>query len=100
MNIIKSEWNGFERLDLDLDGRKATLICPESPREDSKWIYKTEYLDAFPSFDIEMLNKGYYLAHMENISRWCPDKDTEMREVFCDYLIESFGLNKNVCLRV
>lgn len=94
MNIAKSEWNGFERLDFDLNGRKAILISPKSPRDDSKWIFKTEYLDAFPSFDIEMLSRGYYLAHLQNTSRWCPEKDTEMRAVFCDYLIEHYGLNK------
>ncbi len=77
MNYEKSEWNGFERLDFDLKGRKATLICPKFPRKDSKWIYKTEYLDAFPSFDLEMLNRGYYLAHLQNTSRWCPKKDTD-----------------------
>lgn len=98
MNSVKSEWNGFERLDFDLEERNATLICPKSPREDSKWIYKTEYLDAFPSFDIEILNRGYYLAHLQNTSRWCPEKDTEMRSVFCDFLIENFSLNEKCML--
>lgn len=98
MNIVKSVWNGFERLDFDLDARKATLICPKSPGKDHKWIYKTEYLGAFPSFDIEMLERGYYLAHLQNTSRWCPEKDTEMRSVFCDFLIEKFSLNEKCML--
>lgn len=98
MNIAKSEWNGFERLDFDLEARKASLICPKSPGKDLKWIYKTEYLNAFPSFDLEMLKRGYYLAHLQNTSRWCPEKDTDMRTVFCDILIENFNLNKKCFL--
>ena len=98
MDIIKSEWHGFERLDFDLCGRRAVLICPKAPREDAKWIYKTEYLDAFPSFELEMLGKGYYLAHLQNSTRWCPEKDTDMRVEFCNCLIENFGLNKKCML--
>ncbi len=98
MNMTKSEWRGFERLDLDLGARKATLICPKTPREDSKWIYKTEYLTAFPSFDLHMLNRGYYIAHLQNTSRWCPEEDTDMRPIFCDYLIKNFGLHKKCML--
>ncbi len=78
--------------------RLGTLICPNTPRSDAKWIYKTEYLNAFPGFDIEMLNRGYYLAHLKNTTRWCPEKDTDMRQVFCDFLIENFGLNKKCML--
>lgn len=98
MDITKSEWNGFERLDFSFNARNATLICPKTPGKDSKWIYKTEYLDSFPSFDIEMLSRGYYLAHLRNSTRWCPEKDTEMRAVFCDFMIENFGLNKKCML--
>ena len=98
MNIVKSEWNGFNRLDFQLEGRKATLICPPNPAKGAKWIYKTEYLNAFPSFDLEMLKLVYYLAHLQNTSRWCPEKDTEMRSVFCDFLIENFNLNKKCML--
>lgn len=43
MDIVKNEWNGFERLDFVLDGREAVLICPSNPAKDMKWIYKTEY---------------------------------------------------------
>lgn len=94
MNITKSEWNGFQRLDFEFKGRSAILICPNKPICDNKWLYKTEYFGAFPSLEIAMLNKGYYLAHLQNKSRWCPEEDTELRADFCDFLTVQFGLNK------
>lgn len=92
MKITKSEWQGFEMLEFEFEGRECKLVLPKTPREDKKWFYKTEYFNAFPSFQIEMLNRGYYLAHMKNITRWCPDEDTEARPRFCELLKNEFGL--------
>ena len=88
----KSEWNGFERLDFQLDGRKAILVCPKTPRADKKWLFKTEYFGAFPSFEIEMLNRGYYVAHISNITRWCLPEDTDAKALLCEFLINEIGL--------
>ena len=99
LNINKSLWNGFERIDFVFEGRNAILVFPEKPIEGNKWLYKTEYFGAFPNFEIEMLKRGYYLAHLENKSRLCPEEDTDMRPHFCDFLNERFGLNKK-CLPV
>ena len=92
MNMIKDEWNGFARLKFDFCGRESFLVIPDEPREDKKWIYKTEYFGAFPAFQIEMVKKGYYLAYMKNKSRWCPPEDTDMRAEFCRFLSKEFGL--------
>lgn len=92
-------WNGFKRLDFLFEGREAILILPNEPQADKKWLYKTEYFDAFPSFEIEMLGRGYYLAHVQNISRLCPEEDTDMRPRFCEFLKSEFVLNEK-CLPV
>ena len=99
MNCIKSTWNGFERLDFEFEGRNATLVCPESATPDKKWLYKIEYFDAFSSFEIEMLKKGYFVAGVTNKSRLCPEEDTDMRPLFCQFLKKEFGLNEK-CLPV
>ena len=99
MEFNKSEWQGFEALDFVLEGRECKLVIPKNPREDKKWIYKTEYFGAFPAFQIEMLERGYYLAYMKSTTRWCPKEDTDARAVFCEFLIKEFGLAKK-CLPV
>ena len=99
MNTIETEWFGFKKIDFDFGDRKAILVCPENPVEGNKWLYKTEYFGAFPDFEIEMLKRGYYLAHIENICRWCPEDDTDKRKEFCELLSKEFSLNKK-CMPV
>ena len=91
---MESIWNGFKKIEFDYEGRKAILVYPNTPTKENKWLYKTEYFGAFPDFEIEMLKKGYYIANLENKSRWCPEEDTEMRSRFCEYLIQEYGLNE------
>lgn len=98
MNVTISCWNGFKRLDFEFEGRNCILICPDKSVIDNKWLYKTEYFDAFPQMEIEMLKKGYYLAHMHNKSRMCPEVDTDLRPRFCEFLAKEFGLNKKCAL--
>ena len=99
IEYIEGRWNGFKRLDFQFEGRAATLIVPDEPQKDKKWLYKMEYFDVFPSFEIEMLKRGYYVAHMKNKSRLCPKEDTDLRPRFCELLKAEFGLNEK-CLPV
>lgn len=93
-----SEWNGYKRIDFDFKGRKGLIICPENACDGNKWLYKTEYFEAFPSFQIKMLQNGYFVAYLTNKSRLCPEEDTDMRAEFCEFLGREFNLNKKCML--
>ena len=99
MEYTKSEWKGFERLDFQVQGRDAILMIPSLPRTDKKWLFKTEYFGAFPAFELEMLNRGYYVAHIKNTTRWCLPEDTDAQANFCQVLAEEFGLYEK-CMTV
>lgn len=86
-------------LEFKLDGRDVKLICPDDPRHDRKWLLKTEYLNAFPAFEIDMLSRGYHIAHIKNITRWCKPEDTDARAKLCQFLAKEFGLCKK-CMTV
>lgn len=92
MELLESVWNGYQRIDFSFEGRDSILVCPKNPRADKKWLFKTEYFGAFPSFELGMLARGYYVAHMKSITRWCPPEDTEARVRFCAFLEAQFGL--------
>lgn len=98
MDIRESIWNGFKRLDFEFKGRDCILICPENAREGKKWLYRTEYFGAFPDMELVMLKKGYHLAYMQNTTRMCPEIDTDMRPLFCEFLSREFGLNPKCAL--
>ncbi len=100
MNFAESTWNGFKRLDFVLNDREAILICPENPVEGKKWLLKTEYFDAFPAFEIEMVKQGYHLAYIKNYTRWHKDEaDDDAKAALADFLKEEFGLHEK-CLPV
>lgn len=92
METKKSIWNGFERLDFEFDGQPAILILPKEENKCNKWLLKTEYFDAFPQFEIDMVSRGWHLAFIENKTRWCIDEDLDRKARFADFLAEEFGL--------
>ena len=92
--MTESIWNGFKRLDFLFEGREAVLVFPENANENKNWLLKTEYFGAFPEFEIEMLKKGWHLAFIKNITRWCLDEDLDLKKRFAAYLSEEYGLYK------
>ena len=90
----ESTWNGFKRIDFEFMERTAILIFPNEKNRCNKWLLKTEYFDAFPDMEIEMLKKGWHLAYISNITRWCIDEDLDVKKAFADYLIKEYKLAK------
>lgn len=74
-------WNDFETKEFTFAERKGIIIYPNC-EPIGKMILKTEYLNAFPNFDIAMLKKGYYLINISHRSRWAPDEETHIMADF------------------
>ncbi len=99
MEIKESLWNGFKRIDFEFEGREAILIFPNDANKTDKWMLKTEYFDAFPALEIEMVNNGWHLAYIKNVTRWCLDEDLHLKKRFADFIIKEFNLYKK-CIPV
>ena len=99
MKKITSEWNGFKSEIFEFNGQKAAVIFPENPLKEKKWLFKTEYLDAFPSFELEMLKMGYFVANIENETRWGAEKDMRRQIEFAQFLQKEYGFNEK-CIPV
>ena len=87
-------WNGFKKIDFTFEGRKAILVFPDDSNKTEQWLFKTEYWDAFPNLEIEMVKQGWHLAFIENKTRWCLDEDLEIKKRFADFLTKEYGLRK------
>lgn len=94
MIYSESLWNGYRRLDFTFEGREAILVCPSSPCEGGRWLLKTEYFDAFPDLELELVRCGYYLAYIKNINRWGLPEDLHAKKRFRDFLVKEFGLGE------
>ena len=61
MIYTESTWNGFKRLDFQLAEREAILIVPHQPREDGKWLLKTEYFDSLMLLEKALKNGSFFI---------------------------------------
>ena len=93
-NEVFSELNGYKKLDFEFNGRAARLIFPREENKNGKWLLKTEYDNAFPAFELAMLERGYHLAYVANITRWMVPEDVDAKAEFAQYLSEKYGLSK------
>ena len=85
MHYKESNWNGFKRYDFILNERNAILIEPKEKNKNCGWLLKTEYFDAFPSFEIEMLKRGWFVAYISNITRWHKPEDDDAKADLCTF---------------
>lgn len=98
-DCVESEWRGFKRIDFKFEGRDAILVFPREANAEKNWLLKTEYFDAFQDFEYEMVSRGWHLAFIKNVTRWCIDEDLDLKARFAKALAEEFGLYEK-CLPV
>lgn len=90
-------WEGFKKEEFEFKGKTATILYPEG-EPNGRMLLKTEYLTAFPTFDLAMLKRGYYLIHIKHRSRWAPDDDIELMAEFVQYCAEKLSASKRCIL--
>ena len=90
--MTESTWNGYKRIDFLFEGRECILVFPERAVEGKNWLLKTEYFGDFPSFEVEMLARGWHLAYIKNVTRWCLDEDLDLKDRFAAFLHAEYSL--------
>mgnify|MGYP002518189400 CR=1 FL=1 len=92
-------WNGFEYERFEFDGKEAIIVFPDEFESEKNWLLKTEYWDAFPQIEIEMLKKGFCLAYVGNDSRFAAESDCTRKMRFVEYISKKYNL-RNKCVPV
>lgn len=83
-------WNGFRSEEFDFRGRKGIVVFPSCPAN-GKLLYKTEYWNEAPKFEMEMLSRGYHLCHMDHGDiRWGADPEIRLMAEFVAYVTEHY----------
>jgi len=90
--MTETQYNGYKRIDFEFEGKEAILVFPKESNENKNWVLKTEYFNAFPDFQIKMLERGWHLAYLKNETRWCRDEDIDRKKRFVDFLHKEYGL--------
>ncbi|MBR7139677.1 MAG: alpha/beta hydrolase [Lentisphaeria bacterium] len=58
------EYFSFEMREFTVDNCPCKLVSPRTPLPGKPWIWKAEFFEAFPKFELAMLEKGFFLAFM------------------------------------
>ncbi len=90
-------WNGFKFENFIFTEREATIVYPDC-EPNGKMLLKTEYLNDFPTFDMEMLKKGYYLINISHRSRWAPDDEITIMADFVRYCAKELNASERCVL--
>ncbi len=93
LDFTVSEFSGFVMHEFKFEGRDAKVVLPKTARADGKWLLKTEYFREFPAFQNEMLERGYHVAYISNITRWMKPDDIDVKDRFAAYLEAEYGLS-------
>ena len=93
INFVETEVFGFVCLNFEFMGRPARIIKP-SCKPSGKWLLKTEYADAFPSTEIELLSRGWHVAFNKNDNRWAEPDDLSRKAEFIRFVSKTFSLEE------
>jgi len=90
-------WNDFASKAFTFAERDAVIVYPNST-PNGKMLLKLEYLDAFPTFDIAMLNRGYYLIFLSHRTRWASEEETKITADFVRHCAAMLGADSRCIL--
>ena len=94
MDYTVKDFHGFECRVFSLSNREVKLVLPKEKDPMGRWLLKTEYFDAFPALEIEMLERGFHVAYVRNATRWHLDSDDAAKEELCRLLASEYGLSE------
>ena len=95
----KKLWHGFRYESFMFDDKDAIIVFPNEAESERNWLLKTEYRDAFPETEIEMLKRGFHVAFVGNDSRFAAESDCTRKTKFVEYVSKRFGL-RDKCVTV
>ncbi len=93
-----SDWKGFTRKDFDCDGRVGTLIFPEVVASGNPWIWRPEFLGAFDTVDLALLEQGWVLAYVDIRNLYGSPIGLDAMDAFYDLVTREYDLNARVVL--
>lgn len=67
-------YHGYVLHRFHFDDCECMVVEPHTPRPGREWIWKAEFFEAFPTFELAMLERGFYLVFITVGNTFgCPD---------------------------
>lgn len=97
--MTESVYRGYRRVDFEWKGHAGILVFPEkegaAPR---KWVWRTEFFGQFDGADMEMVRRGYCLAHYSISDLYGSPEAVALMDGFYRYVREAYGLARRCIL--
>jgi pimeloyl-ACP methyl ester carboxylesterase/lysophospholipase L1-like esterase len=93
-----SFWEGFERRDFVVNGRKALLILPRQVAEGKPWIWRTEFFGHEPQADLALLGRGYHVASLDVQNMYGAPVALDHMDRFYEHVTSDRGLSAKTVL--
>ena len=96
--LADNQWNGYERKDMQVDGRACCVIVPHHVAEGKPWIWRTEFFGHEPQGDLALLEKGFHVAYMDLQNLYGAPVALDHMDKFHAHLAKEFGLSNKAVL--
>ncbi len=96
--VKAAEWNGFEKLDFVVEGKKSLLVVPKQAAPGNPWIWRTEFFGHEPQGDIALLGKGFHVAYTDMTNQYGGPPAMAHMQVFHDQMVKEHHLAEKVVL--
>lgn len=98
VNFPLNTYRGYRRHDFQIGENAIIIVQPKEPVPGNRWVWRAEFFDAFPAFDLEMLKRGWWLGYMNVGNTFgCPSA-MERFDVFYKEMTEKYGFHKKPVL--
>ena len=61
----RSDFHGFERVDLERAGRSGIVVRPRREAEGRPWLWRARFFDHEPQVDVGVLEHGFHLVYCD-----------------------------------
>ena len=94
----KTTWNGLDRYDFTVDGRRCCVVVPPTVAEGKPWIWRARFFGHQPQADLALLAKGFHLVYIDVGGLFGGPKAVAHWNAFYQYLTEQHGFAKKAAL--
>ncbi|WP_215224077.1 SGNH/GDSL hydrolase family protein [Echinicola shivajiensis] len=91
-------WNGFERVNLELDGRSIRIISPKSSLEGKPWLWRARFPDWHTEQDLLLLEEGFHVVYIDTDFLYGSPHAVEIWDQLYQWLVNKKGFNPKPAL--
>ena len=85
------DYHGYTHRVFDFEGHEANVILPHESHG-GLWIWRAEFLGAFDTVDLELLNRGFTLVYYRISDMYGSPEAVELMRRFYDLCTDGLGL--------